>query len=158
MSDGTDRLSPAPVSRRDFLGLGGMLSLAVAGGAALLGSLRLLKPYAPPEQSAKFRIGPPAAFPAGSQQQLTDRRVFVVSGPEGLAAISMICTHLGCVVSRTDAGFDCPCHGSRFASDGGLLRGPAPAALPWLEISQAADGTLMVDATRRVTVGTFFKV
>ena len=31
---------------------------------------------------------------------------------EGVYAISMVCTHLGCIVKPSTAGFDCPCHAS----------------------------------------------
>jgi cytochrome b6-f complex iron-sulfur subunit len=42
-------------------------------------------------------------------------------------ALSAICTHAGCTMDYT-AGqkvLDCPCHGSQFATDGSVLRGPA---------------------------------
>jgi Rieske Fe-S protein len=47
-------------------------------------------------------------------------------------ALSTRCTHLGCVVPpfSTAAGASvCPCHQSRYAIDGAVTGGPAPAAL-----------------------------
>ncbi|NLW87422.1 MAG: FAD-dependent oxidoreductase [Planctomycetes bacterium] len=46
---------------------------------------------------------------------------------EQLHKFSASCPHLGCVVSwnSTESSWDCPCHGSRFDSDGNLLNGPA---------------------------------
>lgn len=40
-----------------------------------------------------------------------------------------ICTHLGCVPNRTDAGWSCPCHGSIYDNSGRILQGPAPRNL-----------------------------
>lgn len=47
-------------------------------------------------------------------------------------AMSLVCTHLGCIVNwRPDLGeFHCPCHGSIFDHNGAVLRGPAPRPLP----------------------------
>jgi Rieske Fe-S protein len=52
--------------------------------------------------------------------------------PSGrLHSVSATCTHMGCTVSwnPAEASWDCPCHGSRFAPDGGVLHGPALRAL-----------------------------
>jgi Rieske Fe-S protein len=48
-----------------------------------------------------------------------------------LHALSARCTHMGCIVNwnAAEQTWDCPCHGSRFATDGAVLEGPAVAAL-----------------------------
>ncbi|MEX2152960.1 MAG: ubiquinol-cytochrome c reductase iron-sulfur subunit [Gemmatimonadaceae bacterium] len=51
-------------------------------------------------------------------------------------AFSMVCTHQGCLVGITNGQqFDCPCHFSRFNSDGAVVRGPATQPLPNLTTS-----------------------
>ncbi len=44
-----------------------------------------------------------------------------------LHAVSAVCTHLGCIVNfnAAERSWDCPCHGSRFGTDGRVLEGPA---------------------------------
>jgi Rieske Fe-S protein len=44
-----------------------------------------------------------------------------------LSAVSSVCTHMGCDVhwNDHDGNWACRCHGSRFAPDGSVLRGPA---------------------------------
>lgn len=60
------------------------------------------------------------------------RKLAVHVGEDGVVhRLSAICPHLGCVVqwNTTEATWDCPCHGSRFAVDGTVLNGPAPRGL-----------------------------
>jgi Rieske Fe-S protein len=152
------RLEPAPLPRRDFLGLAGVWAAAIAIVGSLLGMIRLPKPSVLPEAGRRFRIGRPQEFPAGTVRVIPEQKVMVVAHAEGVAAISLVCTHLGCIVSRTEKGFACPCHGSAFRADGQVEAGPAPRGLQWFEVAQAVDGRLVVDASREVAPGTFFKV
>ncbi len=48
-----------------------------------------------------------------------------------LRAFSAVCPHLGCIIhwNSDEKSFDCPCHGSRFASDGTVINGPAETGL-----------------------------
>lgn len=51
-------------------------------------------------------------------------------------AFSAVCPHLGCVVhwNNDEKSFDCPCHGSRFSTDGTVMNGPALTDLKKIEI------------------------
>ncbi len=60
------------------------------------------------------------------------KKVAVFRGVDGLVRrFSATCPHLGCIVewNDTEKSWDCPCHGSRFASTGEVLNGPAIGGL-----------------------------
>jgi Rieske Fe-S protein len=44
-----------------------------------------------------------------------------------LHLVSAVCTHMKCIVrwNALETSWDCPCHGSRFDVDGGVIEGPA---------------------------------
>lgn len=50
---------------------------------------------------------------------------------EQFRVLSSKCTHMGCTVrwDNEEQSLRCPCHGSRFADDGKVTRGPAKAPL-----------------------------
>ena len=155
---GDENQDNAVVSRRSFLGLASLGAVLLSSLTVLAGALRLTKPNVYYEESKKFKIGIPENFPVGVVKKLEDQGVYIFSENDGLHAISSVCTHLGCIVAPTDTGFQCPCHGSKFNLEGKVIAGPAPRPLPWWEISQSLDGTLIVDASREVKQGTTFKV
>jgi len=152
------RLESEPIPRRDFLNLAGLWTAGAAVFGSMLGMLRLPNPRVLPEASSRFSIGQPREYPAGTRRVIPARNVEIIATDRGLAAVSLVCTHLGCIVAQTPDGYDCPCHGSRFGPDGALRQGPAPRGLRWLELSRRPDGALQADAGREVAPNTFYKV
>lgn len=117
----TDPFSPHRLSPR------GLPTLARLGArfAADLVTDRLVPGQArsaaevPPGQARVIRSG-------------TDRTGVYRDRQGALHAVSMRCTHLGCLVryNAAETSWDCPCHGSRFDVTGAVLEGPAVDPLP----------------------------
>jgi cytochrome b6-f complex iron-sulfur subunit len=149
------RLAPEPVARRDFLGLAALGSALAALGFAALGSLKLARPSVSPTPSRKFRVTLPETLAPGEPFLPPGRNVALFRDPAGAVyAVSRVCTHLGCIVRSSPTGFDCPCHGSRFAPDGTVTRGPAPKALAWHPVTRLATNAYLVDEGSTVAPGT----
>ena len=140
--------------------------LTFLSGFGLLGSAVLsafsnfvfIKPRATYGQPSRFQVGKPDEFPSGTKLALEDRRICLVRDGDQIAAVSTTCTHLGCIVSPSDTGFSCPCHGSRYDQDGNVTGGPAPKALAWYKVSLAPNGELEVDKDQEIPPGTYFNV
>jgi menaquinol-cytochrome c reductase iron-sulfur subunit len=115
--------------------------------------------YDPPSAA---KIGRPESF-ADGLTFVPGQRVFVVRDGKAFRALSAVCTHLGCTI-RAEAtqeadpddpgrrrqvqtyAFACPCHGSRYRSDGVNVSGPAPKPLAAYRLSLAPDdGQIVVD-------------
>jgi len=71
------------------------------------------------------------------------QRIALIRRGNHLAALSLECTHLGCLVNVVDQGFFCPCHGSEFGPLGELYSGPATRSLPWHHL-RVQDGRVWV--------------
>lgn len=64
--------------------------------------------------------------------------------PDGaLSVYTAVCPHLGCIVqwNGEEKTFDCPCHGSRFGTDGSVLNGPAMDSLKKLDADDTSGQT-----------------
>jgi len=130
-------------TRLDFLKLitNGFFSLA--GILGLGGLFRFFSFQPDPGPPTEFDLGPKDDFPNGVQVVRLDIPALIRHTDEGIIAISLVCTHLGCTVEKSDEGdFTCPCHGSRYTKDGQLLEGPATKALPRYRIEEQEDNTL----------------
>jgi Rieske Fe-S protein len=82
-----------------------------------------------------------AALQPGEGAVLTrnGKRIAAYRDMDGqLHAHSAICTHMGCVLgwNHTDRTWDCPCHGSRFGTDGDVIHGPAVTPLKREDIEE----------------------
>lgn len=147
------RLDPEPISRRDWLGLTSLWTMTGALLFGLIGMMRLPKAAVLASPSKTFRVLLPENLAPGEPFVPPGRAVAVFRDEGGVHAVSLICTHLGCVVKPTTSGFECPCHGSHFAADGAVTRGPAPRALPWLAV-RTSGNAIVVDEGTVVPAGT----
>ncbi|HUK19768.1 MAG TPA: Rieske (2Fe-2S) protein [Bryobacteraceae bacterium] len=146
------------ISRRSVLAWFSSIGLFGSAVLAVVSDLVFFKPRVTYSPSARFSIGKPDDFPSGTRIARDIDRVCIVRDGNRMAAISTTCTHLGCIVSISDTGFACPCHGSRYDQDGTVTGGPAPKPLPWFKVSLAPNGELEVDKNSLVDPGTYFNV
>ena len=147
-------------SRRELITLGsafGLMGLAAAGtGGALFKYMFPVVSYGTPQ---KFLVPVEDLPDVGDELVFDDMKVVLRRQTEkDVAAISLVCTHLGCTVNRVETGFLCPCHGSQYDSDGIVVGGPAPKTLPWLEIKVVPGGQIEIDTGTELPENTFFAI
>ena len=111
-------------------------------------------------ETAKDALGNPVkanewlqTHPAGDHslvQGLQGEATYLIVTNEGdleSYGLNAICTHLGCVVPWNNAEnkFMCPCHGSQYAPNGKVVRGPAPLplALAHTDVKEGVDVNLV---------------
>ena len=93
----------------------------------------------------------PALANTGVIVEIPNERVVMRTGPAAFFALSRLCSHQQCDIDIKGDFFECPCHGSQFAADGHVLRGPNIASPPIgplrtlaVTVDQAA-GTLTIE-------------
>ena len=135
----------------------GFTSLGLTHLLWLLGFARFMFPNIRIEPPSEFRVGFPADFAPGQVETKFKAQfgVWIVrseyEGQTQIFALKSVCTHLGCTPNwlEGEQKFKCPCHGSGFYKDGINFEGPAPRPLERYGISQASDGQLVVDKSKK---------
>jgi cytochrome b6-f complex iron-sulfur subunit len=149
------------VTRREFLNALGTGALVVGGLGAAGASWDYLSPNVLFEPPLKFKVGKPEDYSPGSVTLDAKRKIFIVRKEQGsFYCLSAVCTHLGCLTfwKGDENLIACPCHGSRFAVHGEVIRGPAPRPLPHYEIGLDERGQLAVNMEEIVSEDYLLKV
>lgn len=111
-------------NRRQVLRIG-RKALIVIGVASLYPFGRFLTAKKNPLVEARVAIN---KMPLSENwQQLGQTRFWLKQGNNEVEAMWASCTHLGCEVNyeQEQNQWACPCHGSRYSSDGVPIKGPA---------------------------------
>jgi Rieske Fe-S protein len=127
------------LSRREFLAsaVGAAGLVAVAGcGDGFVSPLVTQAVLPPGPLTITVADFPQLATPGVLVQVLNEAVAVKRVDAASFKAFSMVCTHQGCLVEITNGQqFDCPCHFSRFDSEGAVVRSPATRPLPQLPTS-----------------------
>ncbi len=130
------------ISRRDFLKLTRDGFLYLSGALALGGLLRFLSFQTEPDRQTTFDLGPAKNYPLNSRTVLEEIPAVLLHTESGFSALSLVCTHLGCTVESNKDGFTCPCHASKYDSQGNVILGPARKRLNSLRVEITPDGNM----------------
>ena len=129
------------VSRREFLaqsaGGAALMALAACGDSAI----------GPKSEHVEIVVGTFAGLATvGTLVKVGPSHAAKRTGATTFEAYSMFCTHAGCATFLSAQQFLCPCHASKFGSDGAVLQGPATRSLAKLPTSyNAATDTLTIN-------------
>lgn len=148
--------SSSPLSRRAALSLGGT---TVLGGSAVLlaacssgggkpggGGAAAGGGASGPELTKGATVLKLADIPVGgtASAKVDGKPLLLAQPSEGtVVCFSAICTHQGCVVDAATKDFECPCHGSTYATDGSVTNGPAVNPLAKVDVKVSGDSVVI---------------
>ncbi|MEO6446469.1 MAG: Rieske (2Fe-2S) protein [Gemmatimonadaceae bacterium] len=147
---------PADESRRHFIGscasaLGSLRVVSLCAPLALGACASVMtRPVTPENGRVRLDLSLYRELkePGGSLRILPDgatNPIYVLALDNGtFAALSPICTHLGCTVDIQGPRLVCPCHGSTYDREGTVLQGPAERPLARLATEVSASGVLTI--------------
>ena len=127
-------ISDPPVSRRNFLSLAGKTLMGLNGILGLSALLRFFSYQSSPAPPTEFDLGPAENFSGDAIVTIPEAQAALLPSEDGFQAVSLVCTHLGCLLELQEDAFTCPCHGSIFNLDGVVQKGPADQSLRQLEV------------------------
>lgn len=151
-----EELAQREMNRREFLTYAWSGALLLVAGATGFGLFQFMYPrFKAGEFGGKFFLGPVSTVPAtdAPPKAYTAGKFWLVNTTdEGIKALYMVCTHLGCLYKwePSTVRFECPCHGSKFSREGFYIEGPAPRSLDRFETTDAG-GELVVDTGAKIT-------
>jgi cytochrome b6-f complex iron-sulfur subunit len=147
-SAGIDLPSDRALTRRAFLdAFAGALALSVVGAGVGVAASFAAPPPARNDDVTEVEAGTLTELrQKGSLRFRFGREpcIVVLSGTK-LFALSLVCTHLGCLVewSQERRQLLCPCHRAAFDVEGNVLEGPPPRPLDTFHVTTAGDRVLV---------------
>jgi cytochrome b6-f complex iron-sulfur subunit len=146
-------------NRREFVGGAALFTgwVAVAAGSAVSvgpAFARFMMPNVLEEPDPRVRVGKLQRYiemaPGEVNEDYKPQGIWMVREEDRIAALSIICTHLGCIPNwlPNDRKFKCPCHGSGYKPNGINFEGPTPRPLERFRIF-VEDGLVIVDKSKK---------
>jgi cytochrome b6-f complex iron-sulfur subunit len=132
------------MKRRDFLN---KLAVGTATGTGIVAIAAGLAEILPPdtESYSILKIGHINDYPLNEFSFIPAKKIYVYRARHLIRVVSAVCTHLGCTVNKTDQGFQCPCHGSKFDKTGKCCAGPASRPLDRFQVQVSEKGQMTVN-------------
>lgn len=158
--EATKKLKQDPdADRRAFLSGAALTVGWVAFGGSVGVSIgpafgRFMMPNVLEEPDPRVRVGKFQRYvemaPGEVNEDYKPQGIWIIREEERVAALNIICTHLGCIPNwlPNDKKFKCPCHGSGYRQDGINFEGPTPRPLERFRVS-VVDGILVVDKSKK---------
>jgi cytochrome b6-f complex iron-sulfur subunit len=108
----------------------------------------------PAEPDPRVRVGKVQRYmemaPGEVNEDYKPQGIWMVREEDRIAALNIICTHLGCIPNwlPNDRKFKCPCHGSGYKPNGINFEGPTPRPLERFRVV-VEDGIVVVDKSKK---------
>lgn len=148
-----EKKADGQINRRHFFNriINAAIGLWAAGATAGSG-YTLFKYIWPTEKTIGGTTGKKVNFPISEITEGRMKRIVIEGKPVGIIlsegkfyALSLVCTHLGCIVNWEPGKglLICPCHASSFDLKGNIRGGPAPSPIPTYGI-KISENTVIV--------------